>query len=225
MHSAAADTSSPARYGPHGMIRIMTLWYGRRAAQRQPQALIAYGARSNTKRKASPMADMRLAKREVREASELRAIVDNCQTVRIGAVDEEGMFIVPMSFGYDWELDESGTPRLTLWLHSAGEGRKAAAFGANGSAGIDVAIEMDCEDGVITGPYACSYSFAYRSIMGTGRIYPIASGEDKVYGLTRIMEHMAPGAPQALGPGVLDRTAVWRIDVARFTGKQRQPKA
>ena len=61
--------------------------------------------------------------------------------------------------------------------------------------------------------------------MGTGRIYPIASGEDKVYGLTRIMEHMAPGAPQALGPSVLDRTAVWRIDVARFTGKQRQPKA
>ena len=130
-----------------------------------------------------------------------------------------------MSFGYDWELDESGTPRLTLWLHSAGAGRKTAAFGANGNAGVDVAIEMDCEDGVITGPYACSYSFAYRSIMGTGRIYPIASGEDKVYGLTRIMEHMAPGAPQALGPGVLDRTAVWRIDVARFTGKQRQPKA
>ena len=171
------------------------------------------------------MADMRLAKREVREASELRAIVDSCQTVRIGAVDEEGMFIVPMSFGYDWELDESGTPRLTLWLHSAGEGRKAAAFGANGSAGVGVAIEMDCEDGVITGSYACSYSFAYRSIMGTGRIYPIASGEDKVYGLTRIMEHMAPGAPQALGPGVLDRTAVWRIDIACFTGKQRQPKA
>lgn len=171
------------------------------------------------------MADMRLAKREVREASKLRAIVDGCQTVRIGTVDEEGMFIVPMSFGYDWELDESGTPRLTLWLHSAGAGRKAAAFGANGNAGVDVAIEMDCEDGVITGPYACSYSFAYRSIMGTGRIYPIASGEDKVYGLTRIMEHMAPGAPQALGPGVLDRTAVWRIDVARFTGKQRQPKA
>ena len=90
--------------------------------------------------------NMRLAKREVREANALRAIVDSCQTVRVGAVDEEGMFIVPMSFGYDWELDESGTPRLTLWLHSAGEGRKAAAFRANGNAGVDVAIEMDCED-------------------------------------------------------------------------------
>ena len=164
---------------------------------------------------------MRLAKREVREANALRAIVDSCQTVRVGAVDEEGMFIVPMSFGYDWELDESGTPRLTLWLHSAGEGRKAAAFRANGNAGVDAAIEMDCEDGVITGPYACSYSFAYRSIMGTGRIYPIASGEDKVYGLDLIMEHLAPDAPTAYGPGIIDRAHVWRIDVDEFTGKAR----
>lgn len=170
------------------------------------------------------MAQMRLAKREVTDAEALRGIVEACQTVRIGATDDEGMFIVPMSFGYDWGTDDAGAPRLTLWLHSAGEGRKAAAFAANGDAGAAVAIEMDCEDGVITGDYACSYSFAYRSIMGTGRIYPVASGEDKVYGLTRIMEHLAPGAPQAFGPGVLDRTAIWRVEVTAFTGKQRQPK-
>lgn len=170
------------------------------------------------------MAQMRLAKREVTEAAELRSIVDACRTVRIGTTDSEGMFIVPMSFGYDWELDEAGAPRLTLWLHSAGEGRKAAAFSANGSAGVGVAIEMDCEDGVITGDYACSYSFAYRSIMGGGRIYPVTNGEDKVYGLTRIMEHLAPGAPQAFGPGVLDRTALWRVDVTALTGKQRRPQ-
>lgn len=170
------------------------------------------------------MAQMRLAKRAVTDAEELLGIVEACRTVRIGAVDDEGLFIVPMSFGFDWETDGAATPHLTLWLHSAGEGRKAAAFSANGDAGIEVAFEMDCEDGVITGDYACSYSFAYRSIMGTGRIRPVTSGEDKVYGLTRIMEHMAPGSPQAFGPGVLDRTAVWRIDVASFTGKRRQPK-
>lgn len=170
------------------------------------------------------MADMRLAKREVHDPEALCAIVDACRTVRIGVQDAEGLFIVPMSFGYDWELDGAGAPRLTLWLHSAGEGRKAAAFAANGADGVGVAIEMDREDGVITGSYACSYSFAYRSIMGAGRIYPVTSGEDKVYALARIMDHMAPGAPQAFGPGVLDRTAVWRIDVEHFTGKQRQAK-
>lgn len=170
------------------------------------------------------MAQMRLSKRAVTDPADLKAIIDACQTVRIGAVDKEGMFIVPMSFGYDWELDEDGAPQLTLWLHSAGEGRKVAAFSAGGDEGAPVALEMDCEDGVISGPYACHYSFAYRSIMGSGRIHPVTSGEDKVYALTCIMDHLAPGAPHAFGPGVLDRTAIWRVDVDAFTGKMRQAK-
>lgn len=169
-------------------------------------------------------AAMRLSKREVTDADELLGIVEACRTVRIGAADAEGMFVVPMSFGFDWEEGRDGRPRLTLWLHSASEGRKAAAFNAGGEAGVAVAIEMDCEDGVITGDYACSYSFAYRSIMGTGTLFPVASGEDKVYGLGRIMDHMAPYAPQAFGPGVIERTSVWRIDVDHFTGKKREAK-
>lgn len=82
-----------------------------------------------------------------------------------GPLDEEGMFIVPMSFGYDWADPESPgnnapTPRLALWVHSAPEGRKAELFNREPR----VAIEMDIEDGVIEGPYACAYSYAYRSI-------------------------------------------------------------
>lgn len=44
---------------------------------------------------------MRQASRQVRNVDQLHAIVEACHTVRIGAFDEEGMFIVPMSFGYD----------------------------------------------------------------------------------------------------------------------------
>ena len=178
------------------------------------------------------MKRMRLHKREVTDIDELKSIVEACRTVRIGAADGEGMFIVPMSFGFEWDAEDAagradadgGAPHLTLWLHSAAEGRKSEAFGAAGADGVPVAIEMDCEDGVITGDYACSYSFAYRSIMGTGTLFPVASGEDKVYGLGRIMDHMAPYAPQAFGPGVIERTSVWRIDVDRFTGKKREAK-
>lgn len=167
---------------------------------------------------------MRLAKREITDPEALRAIVEACRTVRIGATDAEGVFIVPMSFGYEWDV-HSGTPRLTLWLHSAGAGRKAAAFGANGPMGTRVAIEMDIEDGVISGDYSCAYSFAYRSIMGTGIIRPVTSDARKLYGLDLIMSHMAPGAPHAFTPETVDRTSVWEIDVERFTGKQRAPKA
>lgn len=161
---------------------------------------------------------MRLSKREVTDIATLREILESCKTVRIACVDDQGLFIVPMSFGF--ELDDE-TRRLSLWLHSAGEGRKAAAWKSAGDAGCPVAIEMDIEDGVISGEHACDYSFAYRSIMGTGTLHPVTSGEDKVYGLDLIMEHLAPDAPTAYGPGIIDRAHVWRIDVDEFTGKAR----
>lgn len=164
---------------------------------------------------------MRRAKREITAPDQLRAIIDACQTVRIGATDSEGMFIVPLSFGYDWSVDAAGAVRLALWLHSADEGRKADAFNAGGDAGAPVALEMDREDGVITGDYSCAYSFAYRSIMGTGHIYPIHDPREKLHGLDRIMEHMAPGAPVSFSDEAVARVAIWRVDVERFTGKQR----
>lgn len=98
-----------------------------------------------------------------------------------------------MSFGYDWadpEEIDADEPRLALWVHSAGAGRKADAFDREPR----VAIEMDVQDGVIAGTYACAYSYAYRSIMGTGTIHRIQGTEAKRYGLTRLMQHLAPEA-------------------------------
>lgn len=166
------------------------------------------------------MKPMRLAKRAVTDPNALHGIIEACRTVRLGIADDEGIFIVPMSFGYDWALDD-GVPHLTLWLHSASEGRKAAAFGSGDTGGTPVAIEMDCEDGVITGDFACAYSFAYRSIMGTGRVFPVTGRAEKAHGLARIMEHLALGAPCEFSETALDRVAVWRVEVERFTGKQR----
>lgn len=168
------------------------------------------------------MRPMRRAKREVTDSEELRAIVEGCRTVRLGASDDEGLFIVPLNFGYDWEVAaEDGQPRLTLWLHSADAGRKADVFNAHGDAGVPVAIEMDIEGGVTMGDYSCAYSFAYRSIMGTGRIVPVTDPAGKLHGLERIMAHLAPDAPVMFSPEAVNRVAVWRVDVGHFTGKHR----
>ncbi len=42
------------------------------------------------------MREMRLKKREITDPKILREILESCEVVRIGAMDEEGMFIVPM---------------------------------------------------------------------------------------------------------------------------------
>lgn len=82
-------------------------------------------------------------------------------------------------------------------------------------------IEMDVQEGVITGNYACAYSYAYRSIVGTGTVHRIQSPEMKRYGLERIMAHLAPDALPGFTDQALARTKIYCIDIEKFTGKQR----
>ena len=163
------------------------------------------------------MREMRLSKREIKDPDLLRNIIESCDVVRLGLSDSGGMFIVPVNFGYDLESDGSGL-RLTLYIHGAKEGRKAEAFAADSA----VAIEMDCMDRIITGDYTCSYSCAYRSIMGNGTVRELTETQEKIHALTRIMEHLAPEAGICFSPDMLARTGVYRIDVERFTGKERK---
>lgn len=188
----------------------------------QPAATQAAPAAAAPAAPSAPVAHrpMRQAGRQLRSAGQLHDVVEACQTVRIACADEEGLFIVPMSFGYDWadpEEIDADEPRLALWVHSAGAGRKADAFDREPR----VAIEMDVQDGVIAGTYACAYSYAYRSIMGTGTIHRIQGTDAKRYGLTRIMQHLAPEASAGFTDQALARTNIYCIDIDHFTGKQR----
>ena len=74
------------------------------------------------------MRTMRLKKREIRDKEVLRDLIDGCSVVRIGAADEEGMFIVPVNYGYELLEKEDGTLDWKLYFHSAAQGRKAEAF-------------------------------------------------------------------------------------------------
>ena len=44
---------------------------------------------------------MRRAEKEVKDLEQLEEILRDCNTVRIGTQDAEGMFIVPVNYGYD----------------------------------------------------------------------------------------------------------------------------
>ena len=109
---------------------------------------------------------MRRTDRELTGISELRAILDQCDAMRIAGQDAEGFFIFPVNFGYTVEGD-----KLTLYFHSATEGRKARAF----AQGCEIAFEMDCGHKLRTADTACGHSFTYRSVMGTGQVVPLAS--------------------------------------------------
>lgn len=194
------------------------------------------------------MRPMRRSNREVVDSAALRAIVDQCRVMRIGAVDDDGVFVVPVNFGYEWlevegpgdvveydsetllearaDVDEDDLeapdprPELVLYVHSAPEGRKAEAF----SGGAMVGFEMDIDLGNITGTYACAYSRSYRSVMGSGWIEPVVDEAEKRRALELLMEHNAPDAAVDFTPEAVAHVAVFRIAVREFTGKERLPK-
>ncbi len=164
------------------------------------------------------MAKMRLSGREVGPEG-IREIVEASRVVRIGACDEEGIFVVPVNFGFEWISDDGATDgeSLVIYIHSAREGRKARAF-----AGCpEVAVEMDVDLGLVEGSFACSYSNAYRSVMGKGVVYPVEERDEKVRALSLLMDHVAPGSQRVFSDEAVEGVAVFRIDVSEITGKAR----
>lgn len=175
------------------------------------------------------MKRMRLTKREIVDERELRELVEGCQVLRVGAVDDEGMFVVPVNFGVVWHGREAAAwdcgPIASFYIHSAREGRKAACWSAGGTTGVPVAVELDHDGGNITGSYACAYSRAYASVMGSGRIVEVVDEDERARGLSLLMQHAAPGAPASFTAEAMTRVAIFRIDVTQLTGKKREPKA
>lgn len=166
------------------------------------------------------MIPMRLKKREVSDPIVLKQILQECRVVRLGLKDEEGMFIVPVNFGYEMAEEETENPGLRLYFHSAADGRKVDALACD----PHVAVEMDCGYELITGDYSCSFSNAYKSIMGNGQARLVTDPDEKIHGLTLIMEHTAPCEKPAFREEALNCTHVYCIDLVTYTGKMRQQK-
>ena len=155
---------------------------------------------------------MRRRDREVTDLKELEIILQECMVVRLGLQDDEGIFVVPMNYGYCLEGE-----KLTLYLHSAQEGRKVAAF----RQGETAAFEMDCCHALQTAETACAHSFGYRSLMGTGTLQELTSPGEKRTALEQIMAHMT-GRTWEIPERALDSVAVFALCVKRWTGKQNQ---
>lgn len=160
------------------------------------------------------MAEMRRYKREVQDTRQIRRLLEECQVLRIGTMDQEGMFIVPVSYGYEYEEDGS----LRFYIHSAGEGRKVQAFRQQER----VAVELDCADGLIRGDYTCQYSMAFRSLMGSGKIC-LLSGPEKLRGLKLLMQHTAPESRISFSDKMVEAVHVYAIRMEEFRVKMREP--
>ena len=71
---------------------------------------------------------MRRKDREVKDFEVVKQIIEECDVIRIGLVDDDLYpYIVPMNFGYEFEGEE-----IHFYLHGAMAGRKYELMKRNG---------------------------------------------------------------------------------------------
>ena len=154
-----------------------------------------------------------LTKRElqVTEPEQIRHILDTAKVLHLGLAVDNEPYVVPMNYGYTME-----DGKLTLYLHSAVQGKKLDMIRANPK----VFFSMDCDRMPFEGRVPCQYGLAYSSVMGRGTAHIVEDVEEKKKAMSILMKTQT-GKDFSFEDRLVSIVAVIRIDVAEYTAKHR----
>ena len=149
---------------------------------------------------------MRKAEREIKDKEELEQVIMKAEVCRLGMIDGDEPYVVPMNFGY-----RDGA----LFFHCAREGRKLDILRRNPK----VCFELEGDACLVRGESACRWSSSFRSVIGWGRASIILDEASVRDGLEVLMDHYSPDQKD-FDARSLGLTAVIRVDVEHMTGKR-----
>ena len=152
---------------------------------------------------------MRRKDREVTDIQELLSIVEECRICHVGLLDDKGVYIVPLNYGFEYV-----NKQLILYFHSAQVGRKIDAIIKN----PNVCVEMDCDHRLIEGEKACDFSFGFKSIIGNGVATILSNYDEKLKGLSLLMKHETQ-KEYAFDENMVNHVSVIKVIVNEFSGK------
>jgi nitroimidazol reductase NimA-like FMN-containing flavoprotein (pyridoxamine 5'-phosphate oxidase superfamily) len=155
---------------------------------------------------------MRRRDREVTDTAAIRAILDKAQVVHLAMIDDDRPYVVPLHYGYTLE---NGV--LTLYLHSAKEGRKLDVLQKNGR--VAFVLETDVSS-ISGGEIPCKYGAAYASVMGEGKAVFLTDPAKKAAGLQILMK-IQTGREFTITEAMTESVAVLRVDVETYSAKSR----
>ena len=149
--------------------------------------------------------DMRRAEKEIKDRSEIESIIQAARVCRLGLVDGDEAYIVPMNFGYSDNC---------LWFHCAKEGRKMDLVRRTGKA----SFEIDIDEGLVLDrdAYKCSNNF--KCVMGKGTIAVVSHLSERAIGVEALMKHYHPG-DYVVTDRCMDKTVVLKLEVESLSCK------
>lgn len=158
------------------------------------------------------LSPMRRLERAVSDGNHVLEIIQSCDCCRVAFSEPDGPYIVPMNFG----IESSQEGQMALCFHRASSGKKVELMQKNPCVGF----EMDTGHVLVPGAQACSCSFLYQSVIGKGKIEAISNSEEKKHGLTVLMKHDMPEKEWDFPSAMLERTAVFLLDVTEWSCKE-----
>ena len=162
---------------------------------------------------------MRRADREVTDPERIAAIVAACDIVEVAYADAEGLTIVPLNFGFDYD---EATGKLTLWFHSAPRGRKLDAIRAAAGGRLPVAFTMQTDCEVVAGRTTCNWGEAFKSIVGNGTASIIDDLDEARQGLALLMKQQAGMEHAEFTDQQVRAVTVWKVEADYLTAKVRE---
>lgn len=153
---------------------------------------------------------MRRKERAVTDCTRIAEIIRACDCCRLGLRDGDGVYIVPLNFGFAEENDT-----WVLYFHGAGAGKKLTLLRANGRVGF----EMDTGHALVGDGCACSYTFHYQSVIGSGEVREVTDECGKLAGLRCIMAHCTGREDWDFTAQELAQVTVLRLEITQVTCK------
>ncbi|MDO4812663.1 MAG: pyridoxamine 5'-phosphate oxidase family protein [Eubacteriales bacterium] len=138
------------------------------------------------------------------------SLLDRCHIVRLAMIDGSEPYIVPLNYGYTCEDGQ-----ITLYCHSANEGRKLNVMCANPLVGF----EMDTDYRLLEHEEACRHSNLFSSVIGTGE-FELLEGDEKKKALSVLMHHQT-GRDFCFTDEQAASVAVFAIRVKTISGKAK----
>ena len=152
---------------------------------------------------------MRRQDKLITDRTEQLRILDDAKVLRVGLIDGDRPYVVPMNFGRDGD---------DLWLHAtSASGLKLDCIKAH----PQVCIEADHLIRMVIGPSACGHwTSHYLSVIGFGTAEIVEDYALKIQGLTAIMRKYSGREDWDFEEAQLSKTAVIRIRLESLTGKR-----
>jgi len=150
---------------------------------------------------------MRRKDKEITDFKQIEDILLKGRFCHIAMASGDDPYMITVNYGYKDNC---------IFFHSAPDGQKLEMIRKNPK----VCFMIYADDKLVKGENPCNdWSVRYRSIIGYGKAVFLRTSEEKIEGLTVLMEHYSKEGVFEFSVENLKKTTVVKIEIMTITGK------